>query len=81
MSYSNPIVDHDVTAGLQTFAYKSRKALYDQMQAVTAEDLPVLFFENTYYRAALSPRVHLPPAKILPDQYLFRNIFAWTIER
>lgn len=81
MSYANPVVDHDVTQGLQTFDYDKRKALYDQMQVVTAEDLPVLFFENTYYRAAINPRVHIASKKILPDQYLFRDVFAWKLDQ
>ncbi len=81
MSYSNPIVDRDVTLGLRTLDYQKRRAIYDSMQRVTAEDLPVLFYINTYYRAALNPRVHLSVSDILPDQYLFRDIFAWRLDR
>jgi peptide/nickel transport system substrate-binding protein len=81
MSYSNPVVDHDVTIGLRTFDFVRRKALYDSMQRVTAEDIPVLFYINAFYRAALNPRVHVSVSDILPDQYLFRDIYAWRLDR
>ncbi len=81
MSYSNAIVDRDVTLGLRTLDYAKRRALYDSMQRETALDLPVLFYINSYYRAALNPRVHPSVAEILPDQYLFRDVFAWRLDR
>ena len=81
MSYSNPVVDRDVTLGLRTLEYAKRRALYDSMQRETAEDLPVLFYINTYYRAAFNPRVHLSVTDVLPDQYVFRDVFAWTLDR
>jgi peptide/nickel transport system substrate-binding protein len=79
MSYSNPDVDRDVSLGLQTLDYKRRRAYYDSMQRITAEDLPVLFGYTPYSRTILNPRVHISVQRILPDQYLFRDIFAWRL--
>jgi len=81
MSYSNPTVDRDVTLGLRALEYSERKALYDSMQRVTAEDLPVLFYINTYYRAAFNPRVRVSVKDVLPDQYVFRDVYAWRLDR
>lgn len=81
MAYSNRTVDRDVTLGLRTLDYTKRKALYDSMQRSTAEDLPVLFYINAFYRAAINPRVHFSVSEVLPDQYVFRDIFAWRLDR
>jgi hypothetical protein len=50
------------------------------MQQVTAQDPPVIFGFTPYYRAAVNPRVHFSVTKILPDQFLFRDIFAWKLD-
>ncbi len=80
MHYRNPHVDRDVHLGLATIDPPKRKAYYDEMQRLVAEDVPVLFYEFEYSRAALSRRVQLDVADAMPDQYLFLNVNRWRLE-
>jgi len=80
MHYSNPRMDRDLRLGLSTLDPAKRKAYYDDMQRLIAEDAPVLYFEFPYSRAAISPRVHFDFEHALPDQYLFLNVASWTLQ-
>jgi peptide/nickel transport system substrate-binding protein len=79
MFYCNKRLDRDVHLGLQALDFQQRKAIYDDMQRIVAEDLPVLPFIFPYFREAISKRVHFNVGKALPDQYLFRDLPAWTL--
>jgi len=79
MYYCNRRVDRDVNLGLQTISYAQRKKIYDDMQSALAEDVPVLFRSYPYYQLAIAPRVHFDMSRLLPDQYLFRDIAHWQL--
>lgn len=77
--YCDRRMDRVLSAGLQTFDYRKRRALYDQMQQIYAEDVPQLYLYYDYYRAALSRRVHLDLKTALPGQYLWRDVAHWEL--
>jgi peptide/nickel transport system substrate-binding protein len=81
MHYRNPQMDRDLRLGLKTLDPVKRKAYYDDMQRLVAEDVPVLFYEFPYSRVAISPRVQFDFAHALPDQYLFLNVNRWKLVR
>ena len=81
MHYTSARVDRDVRLGLTTISNAKRKPYYDDMQRAVAEDVPVLFYEFQFYRAAISRRVRLDYARALPDLYFFRNVSDWTLAR
>jgi len=81
MHYRNPRMDRDVHLGLASIDPAKRKAYYDDMQRLVADDVPVLYLEFPYSRAAISPRVQFDFEHALPDQYLFLNVSRWKLVR
>jgi|GEM_PF-1171980 len=79
MFYCNKRVDHDLVMGLRTVNESKRRAYYDDMQRVTAENLPVLWGTFGYYRAVFSPRVVVDTRSLSPDQYAWLNIWHWRL--
>ncbi|HVA38071.1 MAG TPA: ABC transporter substrate-binding protein [Candidatus Dormibacteraeota bacterium] len=77
--YVNHAVDRVLRAGLRELNPVKRKALYDRMQVLTAEDPPVIWAYDVYYRAAFSKRVEFNGAHLLPDQYIWNNVWDWSL--
>jgi len=79
MYYCNKRLTSILNLGLETIDYSKRRLLYDQMQQIVANDVPMLFFFYPYFRIAIAPRVHLDYTKALPDYYIFRDLPSWTL--
>lgn len=79
MFYCNRRLSRDLDLGLQTLDYPKRRKLYDDMQRIVAEDVPLLYWAYPYYELALSPRVQLNLKTILPDLYLYRDVQHWRL--
>jgi len=77
--YCDPRMDRVLEAGLKTLNYAKRRALYDRMQQIYAEDVPDLYLYYDYYRAAVSRRVHFDVKTALPGQYLWRDVQHWQL--
>ncbi|MGH7662418.1 MAG: ABC transporter substrate-binding protein [Vulcanimicrobiaceae bacterium] len=77
--YCNPKMDRILSEALQTFDFDKRRALYDRMQEIYAEDVPQLYLYYDYYRAAVSRRVHFDLKTALPGQYLWRDVVNWQL--
>lgn len=81
MHYCNRRIDRDVHLGLKIVDPVKRKPIYDDMQRLIAENVPVLFYEFPFSRVAISPRVQFDFDHALPDQYLFLTINRWRLAR
>ncbi|GAC1444068.1 MAG: peptide-binding protein [Vulcanimicrobiaceae bacterium] len=79
MYYKNAAVDRDVREGIKLIDKTRRKPYYDDMQRRIAEDVPVLYYQYVFYRTAISKRVKLDYASVLPDIYLWRNVARWRL--
>ena len=79
MFYCNKRLSRDLDVGLQTVDYAARRKIYDQVQQIIADDVPVLYFAFPYYELAMSPRVHLDLKTVLPDLYLYRDVQHWKL--
>jgi peptide/nickel transport system substrate-binding protein len=77
--YRNARVDRDLVEGLRTFDQKKRRALYNDMQLVTGETVPVLWGFDEKFGAAYSSRVQLDPKLVLPDYYVWWNVWDWKL--
>jgi len=63
--YSNPRVDALITAGRSTTDQAKRKAIYDQIQQILAEDLPYInlwYYDNVLVHTARVHNIELDPA-------------------
>ncbi len=80
-AYSNPTVDHDLQMGLRTITPAKRRPYYNQMQAITARQLPVLWGYYTYFRAAYVPALHIDRQAALPDLYFWYDVWNWRLDR
>lgn len=78
-AYRNARVDRDLVEGLRTFDPRKRKALYDDVQVVTGETVPILWGYDEKFGAAYSSRVHLDPKFVLPDYYIWWNVWDWKL--
>ena len=65
MHYCNRRIDKDVHLGLERSIRRGASSIYDDMQRQIADQVPVLYYESLFSRAAISPRVSL----ILPTPY------------
>lgn len=78
--FSNPALDRALRKGRITVDPAKRRPYYNEMQRITASQLPVLWGWYTYYRAAYSPRLHFGPDAPLPDLYLWNEVWDWTLD-
>jgi peptide/nickel transport system substrate-binding protein len=76
--YDDPVVDHDLLAGVRELDYAKRRALYDQMQMRLAETLPMLWQYGRYAGTAYSARLALDPKTTLQSPLIWYNVQDWT---
>jgi peptide/nickel transport system substrate-binding protein len=81
MHFCNRRIDRDVHLGLELIDPAKRKPVYDDMQRLIADQVPVLYYEFLFSRAAFSPRVQFDFAHAMPDQYLFLSVNRWRLLR
>jgi len=78
-AYRNARVDRDLVEGLRAFDKAKRRAIYDDLQVVTGETVPVLWGYDETFGAAYSSRVRLNPKLVLPDYYIWWNVWDWKL--
>jgi ABC-type transport system substrate-binding protein len=76
--YDDPVVDHDLLAGVRELDYAKRRALYDQMQMRLAETLPMLWQYGRYAGTAYAARLVLDPKVTLQSPLIWYNVQDWT---
>ncbi|TAM60539.1 peptide ABC transporter substrate-binding protein [bacterium] len=77
--YASAAVDVTLRQGLRELDPIKRTAIYNRMQQLTALDPPVIWGYDLYYRAALSPRVNVNGAALLPGLYIWNDIWRWRL--
>jgi len=77
--YNNPIVDHDLIAGLAELDYAKRRVYYDQMQVQLAETLPMIWMYGRYAGTAYSKRLLLDPKVTLQSPLIWYNVQDWKL--
>jgi len=77
--YDDPIVDHDLIAGLRELDYAKRRKYYDQMQAQLAETLPMLWQYGRYAATAYDRRLLLDPKVTLQSPLIWYNVQDWEL--
>jgi peptide/nickel transport system substrate-binding protein len=79
--YSNPIVDHDLRAGLRTIDPAKRRVFYNQMQVELARTLPILFQRGRFSSSGHAARLQMDPKTTLQSPLMFYNVEDWSMSR
>lgn len=77
MGYSNPRVDQLFSEGKQEVDPEKRKAIYNELQAIWQEDLPVLTLYSDYEILAVSNKVKVGEPRFFGTFY---DVHEWDLE-
>ncbi|MGQ0572187.1 MAG: ABC transporter substrate-binding protein [Armatimonadota bacterium] len=79
-NYSNPRMDTLLDQGLRETDVKKRQKIYQEVQKIFVEDVPVLYIMYWDWFNIFSKRVKGLPAKPETNFALYRNAYKWWIE-
>ena len=75
--YSNPQMDTLLDQGLKETDPAKRKQIYDQIQALVAEDVPFLYMMYWQWFTHFSKKTKGLPASALNGSQLFAKVYQW----
>ena len=78
-SYKNPQVDSLLAQGLKETDPAKRKAIYDQIQSIVADDVPFLFMMYWQWFNHYTKRIQGLPKSVLSGSQMYNKAFQWWI--
>jgi peptide/nickel transport system substrate-binding protein len=79
-NYSNPRMDDLLTQGLREVDVKKRQRIYQEVQRIFVEDVPVLYIMFWDWFNVFSKRIKGLPTKPELGFEIYRNAYKWWIE-
>jgi len=79
-SYSNPRMDQLLDQGLRETDVKKRQKIYQEVQRIFVEDVPVLYIMYWDWFNVFTKRIKGLPAKPETAFEIYRNAYKWWIE-
>ena len=78
--YSNPRMDELIEEGLKKVKFEDRKPIYDEIQEIFVEDVPVLYLQFDEWMNVFNKRIKGLPENPKNGSAIYQQAYKWWIE-
>ncbi|RME51838.1 MAG: hypothetical protein D6790_19380 [Caldilineae bacterium] len=78
--YNNPRMDELIEMGLKKVKFEDRKPIYDEIQEIFVEDVPVLYLQFDEWMNVFNARIKGLPENPKNGSAIYQQAYKWWIE-